>query len=129
MKKDWFRTSELMGIAKLPTTRQGITARARREKWVSRPVIGVQGKGLEFARESLPQAVQRELTRLAMRDEPAEPYLANAAGRGEPEKDPLAAWIAIYQQFQPEELDDVISFVLREGIAAFLTRLGILPRR
>ncbi|MEA9392947.1 DNA-binding protein [Acerihabitans sp. TG2] len=127
MKKDWYRTSELKGVGGLPTTRQGITARARREKWVSKPVSGVQGKGLEFALESLPPDVQRELVRRAMQESPALPYLVNLVS-SEPENDRLAAWMTIYQQLKPQERDDVISLVLRDGIAAFIVRLGIVPR-
>lgn len=127
MKKDWYRTSELIGVGGLATTRQGITARARRERWMSRPVSGVQGKGLEFAWESLPENVQRELTRRAILESPAPPYQVSVT-RQEPEQDRLAAWITIYQQCKPEERDDVISLVLREGIAAFMNRLGIAPR-
>jgi hypothetical protein len=41
------------------------------------------------------------------------------------ETDTLAAWIAIYQQFLPEERNNVISLVLREGIEQFMVRLGI----
>ncbi len=128
MKKDWYRTSELIGVGGLPTTRQGVTARARREKWIGRPVSGVQGKGLEFFWESLPQDVQWELTRRALQESPAFPYLVKTV-RPEPEKDRLAAWMTIYQQFKLEECEEVISLVLREGIAAFLIRLGIAPKR
>ncbi|WP_410016524.1 DNA-binding protein [Sodalis sp. C49] len=128
MKKAWFKTCELIGVAKLPGTRQGITARARRENWIRRPVVGVQGKGLEFAIESLPAEVQQELTSRQMQETPVAEYLINPA-RKAPEKDPLGAWMAIYQQFQPEERDEVISLVLREGITGFLTRLGMTPKR
>jgi hypothetical protein len=127
MKKDWYRTSELIGVGGLPSTRQGITARARREKWICRLVSGVQGKGLEFAWESLPQEVQRELARRAMQESPVSPYLVNLA-RPEPEKDQLAAWMTIYQQLKPQERDDVISLALRDGIAAFMIRLGIVSK-
>src|SRR5476651_2270986 len=124
MKKDWYRTSKLIGVGGLPKTRQGVTGRARRGKWICRCGSGVQGNGLEFAWESLPHDVQRELTRRTLEESPAAPYLANPA-RSEPENDRLAAWMTIYQQFSAQECDDVISLVLREGIAAFLLRLGI----
>ncbi|NDL61410.1 YfeC-like transcriptional regulator [Acerihabitans arboris] len=126
MKKAWFKTSELIGIAKLPGTRQGITARARRENWTSRPMEGVQGKGLEFALESLPLDVQQELTRRQMQETPFADYRVNPA-RVQLEKDPLGAWMAIYHQFQPQERDEVISLLLREGITGFMARLGITP--
>ncbi|HEY0208766.1 YfeC-like transcriptional regulator [Acerihabitans sp.] len=134
MKTAWYKTCELIGVAKLPGTRQGITARARRENWTSRRVIGVQGKGLEFALESLPLDVQQELTRRQIQEnfiaEYGGEYRLNSARKAaEPEKDPLAAWMAIYQQFQPEERDEVISLLLREGITGFMARLGINPGR
>ncbi len=128
MKKAWFSTKELLGVAGLPTTRQGVTGRARREDWRRRPRTGVQGRGLEYALESLPAEVRRALTQRGMHEAAAPVYLAGTKSSAS-EADPLAAWMAIYQQFLPEERDNVISLVLREGIEKFMTRLGIVPRR
>lgn len=128
MKKAWFSTKELLGVAGLPKTRQGLTSRARRENWRNRPCLGVQGRGLEFALESLPPAVQEALTQREMREQPAASYLAGLKPPAT-ETDTLAAWVAIYRQFLPEERDSVISLVLREGIEQFMMRLGITPRR
>ena len=128
MKKAWFSTKELLGVAGLPTTRQGLTGRARRENWDRQQRTGVQGRGLEYALSSLPLEVQRALTQREMREETASPYRASVKAPVT-EADPLAAWMAIYQQFLPEERDNVISLVMREGIEKFMTRLGIAPRR
>jgi len=128
MKKGWFSTKELLGVGGLPTSRQGVTGRARRENWDRRPRTGVQGRGLEFALESLPLEVQRALMQREMQEQDAPAYRAIAAPLA-PLADPLAAWMAIYQQFLPEERDNVISLVMREGIEKFMARLGIVPRR
>jgi len=124
MKKAWFCTKALLGVAGLPKTRQGLTSRARREKWDSRHRLGVQGRGLEYALESLPPEVQQALMQREMRDQPAADYLVGPKSPAM-ETDTLAAWIAIYQQFLPEERNNVISLVLREGIEQFMVRLGI----
>ncbi|XBS70446.1 DNA-binding protein [Acerihabitans sp. KWT182] len=128
MKKAWFSTNELLGVGGLPTTRQGVTGRARRDNWRRRPRSGVQGRGLEYAFESLPEDVQRALTQREMRERPAASYRVGIVPAVS-EEDPLSAWIAIYRQFLPEERDNVISLVMREGIVKFMTRLGITPRR
>ncbi|WP_170975288.1 DNA-binding protein [Martelella alba] len=128
MKKAWFSTKELLGVAGLPDTRQGLTGRARRENWKRQLRTGGQGRGLEYALESLPLEVQRALTQREMREEAPPSYRAGKKA-AEPEADPLSAWMAIYQQFLPEERDNVISLVMREGIEKFMMRLGITPRR
>lgn len=128
MKNAWFSTKELLGVAGLPKTRQGLTGRARRENWRGRPRSGGQGRGLEFSLESLPAKVQRALTQREMQEQSAPDYRAGVAPSPS-EADPLAAWMAIYRQFLPEERDNVISLVMREGIEKFMTRLGIAPRR
>ena len=58
MKKEWFSTRELTGVAGLPGTIQGINQKAHREKWESRKRTGVQGKALEYNINSIPEKVQ-----------------------------------------------------------------------
>ncbi len=36
MKKEWFTTAELLGMAGLPKTRQGVNKRAREDGWEKR---------------------------------------------------------------------------------------------
>ncbi|MBN6077395.1 DUF1018 domain-containing protein [Aggregatibacter actinomycetemcomitans] len=59
--KMWFSAKELAGIGGLSKYPSNINRLARKEKWQSRPLIGVKGGGLEYAFSSLPQGVQSDL--------------------------------------------------------------------
>lgn len=120
MKNGWYSTHELLSVAGLPGTRQGLCDRARRENWVSRPRAGGQGRGLEYAFDTLPQEVQLALRRKVLQEEGSQDYQAPRH-----QHDALSAWTAIYHQFSAEERDKIIAFVMREGIAELLERLGI----
>lgn len=61
MKKEWFSTNELTGIAGLPSTIQGINQKARREHWTSRKRLGIQGKALEYHIDSIPDKAKNIL--------------------------------------------------------------------
>ena len=58
--KQWYSAQELVGVAGLPTTFQGVLFKTAREGWQSRPRQG-QGGGKEYAYASLPQGVQAAL--------------------------------------------------------------------
>ncbi|HEN3611029.1 TPA: DNA-binding protein [Yersinia enterocolitica] len=57
MKKEWFSASELLSHPLLPTTTQGIHKKAKRENWIARKRIGIQGKGIEYFIYSFPDNV------------------------------------------------------------------------
>lgn len=62
MKKEWFTTTELLGMAGLPKTRQGVNKRAREDGWKKRRHKAVQGRGVEYSLHSLPELVQHSLS-------------------------------------------------------------------
>ncbi|MDD9911628.1 MAG: DDE-type integrase/transposase/recombinase [Alphaproteobacteria bacterium] len=64
----WFLASEIAGFPDLPETPQGITRKASRENWLSRPRKG-RGGGKEFHISNLPEAAQKVLLD---KDKPAE---------------------------------------------------------
>lgn len=61
MEKAWLTPLELLGITGLPKSRQGLNKRAREEGWEKRKRKGVQGRAVEYARESLLQEVRKRL--------------------------------------------------------------------
>ncbi|PVZ89145.1 DNA-binding protein [Serratia sp. S1B] len=109
MKNEWFAAKELIGIAGLPSSTQGINLMARREGWVSRRRRGVQGKALEYHVDSLP-ADTRNL--LILRETPA----AYDVER----QDPLSVWIEYYYHLSEKERGEVTAFLMREGVNSLL---------
>ncbi len=61
MEKEWFLTSELVGVHGLPSSTQGINKRARAEEWIKRKPEGVQGRAFEYHIDSLPKEAQQAL--------------------------------------------------------------------
>ncbi len=57
MKKEWYTAKELVGLAGLPNSPQGVNLMARREGWENRRKRGVQGKAVEYSVKSLPEEV------------------------------------------------------------------------
>ncbi|WON77308.1 DNA-binding protein [Serratia sp. UGAL515B_01] len=110
MKNEWFAAKELIGIAGLPSSTQGINLMARREGWVSRRRKGVQGKALEYHVESLPASVKNLLV---LREDPA----AYETER----QDPLAVWIEFYYHLSDSERGLLIAYLMREGVSSLLT--------
>ncbi|AXW88785.1 Cro/Cl family transcriptional regulator [Lonsdalea britannica] len=115
MKKEWFATSELVGIGGLPKSRQGLNKRAREDGWEKRRRKGVQGRGVEYSIHSLPESVQQSL--LLMQETPGE-YSAKPS-------DMLPVWMQIYQQLSVSEREKLISYIMREGVYATLKQLGL----
>lgn len=60
-RQEWFLARELIGIAGLPNTLQGIHKRARLQSWKRRTRLGIKGGILEYHYSSLPIEVQKEL--------------------------------------------------------------------
>ncbi len=70
----WYSAAELVGVAGLPTTVQGVRAMADRDGWPKR--AKAKGKGCEYDFACLPDPAQRELRRRAAIS------AANSATRG-----------------------------------------------
>lgn len=126
MKKAWFSTKELIGIASLPGTRQGVTDRSRREHWIKRPQRGVQGNGFEFALESLPLDVQRALTGRQMLEPSVAPYAVITPGV-EQGYDAYDAVNAFFRQMSPEQCKLAVKAMMSMGIDKFMICLGVCP--
>ena len=58
--REWWASSELVGLAGMPTTVQGIKFQANRQAWRNRPRAG-RGGGLEYHLSSLPTLTQNAL--------------------------------------------------------------------
>ncbi|RLM20960.1 Cro/Cl family transcriptional regulator [Brenneria alni] len=114
MKKEWFATSELVGVGGLPKSRQGLNKRAREDGWEKRRRKGVQGRGVEYSIHSLPEPVKQSLLL-----ESESPVYApqQPASR--------AVWMQIYHQLSDRERDDLITYVLRVGVSTMLSQLGL----
>ncbi|GBO47758.1 DNA-binding protein [Pectobacterium versatile] len=116
MKKEWFATSELVGVGGLPKSRQGLNKRAREDGWEKRRRKGVQGRGVEYSIHSLPDTVKKSLL---LEIEPSV-YSAKQPAA-------LAVWMQIYQQLSEKERDELIAYILRVGVSTTLSQLGITP--
>ncbi|MBS4432864.1 putative DNA-binding transcriptional regulator [Pectobacterium punjabense] len=116
MKKEWFATSELVGVGGLPKSRQGLNKRAREDGWEKRRRKGVQGRGVEYSINSLPETVRKSLL---LEIEPSA-YSARQPAA-------LAVWMQIYQQLSEKERDELIAYILRVGVSTTLSQLGIRP--
>lgn len=115
MEKAWLTPQDLLGVAGLPKSRQGLNKRAREEGWEKRKRKGVQGRAVEYALESLPQEVRK---RLQMREMTPPAYATLV-------KPLLASWVQIFEKLSVREQEALIDFVLREGVIAMLSRLEI----
>lgn len=109
MKNEWFAAKELVGIAGLPSSTQGINLMARREGWVSRRRRGVQGKALEYHVDSLPADIRNLLI---LREDPAIYDVER--------QDPLAVWVEYYYHLSEKERGEVMAFLMREGVNSLL---------
>lgn len=113
MKKEWFASKELVGIAGLPVSPQGINLRARREGWPFRQRKGVQGRALEYHISSLPASVVEALAML----ETPERYTVSR-------QEPMGVWIEAYHQLTEREREQVVRFIMQEGVGGLLAQLG-----
>ncbi|MEI7188254.1 DNA-binding protein [Dickeya dianthicola] len=117
MEKAWFTTNELLGVAGLPKSRQGLNKRAKENGWEKRRRKGVQGKGVEYAIWSLPTEVKTTLMQ-----ETAPNYAGKSATVQE------HTWVQIYHQLSAEERTRLIEHILREGVMGMLARLENGPQ-
>ncbi|ACT08293.1 MuA-transposase/repressor protein CI DNA-binding [Dickeya chrysanthemi Ech1591] len=118
MEKTWFTTNELLGVAGLPKSRQGLNKKAKDHGWERRRRKGVQGKGVEYAIWSLPEEVKTTLMRETSPD-----YAVVT-----PTNVQESTWIQIYHQLSVEERTRLIGHILREGAMGMLARLENGPR-
>ncbi|WP_340609869.1 DNA-binding protein [Xenorhabdus bharatensis] len=115
MKKEWYSAKELIGLAGLPSSPQGVNLMARREGWEQRRKRGVQGKALEYHVNSLPEDV---LNVLAVSESSVE-YYRNKR------QDPFMIWVEAYYQLTKPERERMVKFILRKGLASLVQYTGI----
>jgi transposase InsO family protein len=60
----WYKSSELLNLPGMPSTRQGLIQKGKREDWVSRSAKGIGGETLEYHFDSLPPGTQAHLRTL-----------------------------------------------------------------
>ncbi|NKI72952.1 putative DNA-binding transcriptional regulator [Dickeya sp. CFBP 2040] len=118
MEKTWFTTNELLGVAGLPRSRQGLNKKAKEHGWERRRRKGVQGKGVEYAIWSLPEEVKTTL----MREAPPDNITGTSSSVQE------CTWMQIYHQLSVEERTRLIGHILREGAVGILARLENGPQ-
>ncbi|MBC8944816.1 MULTISPECIES: DNA-binding protein [Xenorhabdus] len=115
MKKEWYSAKELIGLAGLPSSPQGVNLMARREGWEQRRKRGVQGKALEYHINSLPEDVLNVLTV----SESSVEYYRNKR------QDPFMIWVEAYYQLTKPERERMVKFILRKGLASIVQYIGI----
>ncbi|WP_340621782.1 DNA-binding protein [Xenorhabdus siamensis] len=115
MKKEWYSAKELIGLAGLPSSPQGVNLMARREGWEQRRKRGVQGKALEYHINSLPEDVLNVLTV----SENSVEYYRNKR------QDPFMIWVEAYYQLTKPERERMVKFILRKGLASIVQYIGI----
>jgi len=115
MKQEWFAAKELIGVAGLPGSTQGIHGMARRQEWIKRRRRGVQGRAVEYHIDSLPI---KTVSTLLMQEQSAE-YVYSS------HQDPLAIWVESYKQFSEDERKSIVSFIVREGVKEMIKRLAL----
>ncbi|CDL80283.1 DNA-binding protein [Xenorhabdus cabanillasii] len=115
MKKEWYSAKELIGLAGLPSSPQGVNLMARREGWEQRRKRGVQGKALEYHINSLPEDVLNVLTV----SENSVEYYRNKR------QDPFMIWVEAYYQLTKPERERMVKFILRKGLASIVQYVGI----
>ncbi|AYA41318.1 putative DNA-binding transcriptional regulator [Xenorhabdus nematophila] len=115
MKKEWYSAKELIGLAGLPSSPQGVNLMARREGWEQRRKRGVQGKALEYNVNSFPEDVFNVLTV----SENTVEYYRNKR------QDPFMIWVEAYYQLTKPEREQMVKFILRKGLASLVQYLGI----
>ncbi|NHB94946.1 DNA-binding protein [Photorhabdus stackebrandtii] len=114
MKKEWYSAKELVGIAGLPSSPQGINLMARREGWEYRRKLGVQGKALEYHINSLPEDV---LNMLSVGE--------NTVDYANKRQDPFLIWVEAYYQLTKVEREKIVKFILREGLAKLISYIDV----
>ncbi|MCX8600546.1 MULTISPECIES: DNA-binding protein [unclassified Gilliamella] len=108
--KEWFSSKELLSIAGMPSTIQGINRKARAEKWTARKRAGVRGKALEYHISSFSVEVKKALSI----EEVSASYLVSPI-------EPLQLWITAFEQLSTDEQAIVTAWLMRNGIKDFMS--------
>ncbi|UXD25295.1 hypothetical protein FORC065_2491 [Yersinia enterocolitica] len=106
MTKEWFSAKELVGTPSLPTTTQGLHAKARREKWIVRRRQGVQGKAVEYSIDNFSERVRDWISNY---DDKLKKVIVH---------DPFDILINAFKQLTQEERHELSACILREGIVS-----------
>lgn len=109
MTKEWFSTNDLAGVDGLPSTKQGVNQKARREQWATRKRSGVQGKAVEYHIDSLPKRTQDVLRA----NENSVAYLTG-------QDNLFSIWITAYHQLTNDERNQLIGLIVRHGVNRLL---------
>jgi hypothetical protein len=105
MKSDWLTPKEITKIQGMPTTIQGVHKKARREGWLSRRKVGVQGPAVEFYMATLDEGVQiRESSAVY------QPSLLTA------DQDLRSVWLAVFNQLTEKCRSLLIANIIQYGV-------------
>lgn len=107
MTKMWYSSKELILIEGLPSTIQGINRKARTEGWQSRKRSGIQGKALEYHRDSLPDFVKSHFMPIQEPDVSYGPITA---------VEPLQLWVSAFLSLNNDEKELLSSWLMRNGV-------------
>jgi len=110
MAKMWYSSKDLSSIEGLPSTMQGINRKARVEGWKSRKRSGVQGKAIEYHIDSLPDFIKSYLIH---NQEQSVTYNIVPV-------EPLQIWVSAFLRLKSNEQDDVMAWLIRDGIKGLL---------
>lgn len=111
MTKEWFSAKELVGTLSLPTTTQGLHAKARREKWVVRRRQGVQGKAVEYSINNFSENIRNCLSNY---DDKLKKVIVH---------DPFDVLINSFKQLTQQERHELSDYILREGIISVYKKI------
>ncbi|HDL7612579.1 TPA: putative DNA-binding transcriptional regulator [Yersinia enterocolitica] len=111
MTKEWFSAKELVGAPSLPTTTQGLHAKARREKWISQRRRGVQGKAVEYSIDNFSERICNWLSNY---DDKLKKEIVH---------DPFDILINSFKQLTQEERHKLSEYILREGIVSVYNKV------
>ncbi|WP_174847161.1 DNA-binding protein [Yersinia artesiana] len=111
MTKEWFSAKELVGTPSLPTTTQGLHAKARREKWIVRRRQGVQGKAVEYSIDNFSEKICNWLSNY---DDKLKRVTVH---------DPFDVLIYSFKQLTQEERHELSEYILREGIVSIYKKV------
>jgi Mu DNA-binding domain len=105
MKNKWFTPKEITTMPGMPTTIQGVHKRAKREGWLSRRKLGVQGPAIEFC-----MVVSEESHHVSENSGVYQSPLLTS------EQDLRAVWLAVFNQLTEKNRTLLINNILQYGV-------------